>query len=84
LVSIEQASDIASTDLPVLALDAALDRLEKIDPGLAKLIELRAFSGLNNEQAALILDISPSTVKRELRTAKAWLTNELGYGGRRE
>jgi RNA polymerase sigma factor (TIGR02999 family) len=84
LVSIEQASDIASTDLPVLALDAALDRLEKIDPGLAKLIELRPFSGLNNEQAALILDISPSTVKRELRTAKAWLTNELGYGGRRE
>ena len=84
LVSIEQAGDIASTDLPVLALDAALDRLEKIDPGLAKLIELRAFSGLNNEQAALILDISPSTVKRELRTAKAWLTNELGYGGRRE
>jgi RNA polymerase sigma factor (TIGR02999 family) len=84
LVSIEQANDIASTDLPVLALDAALDRLEKIDPGLAKLVELRAFSGLNNEQAALILDISPSTVKRELRTAKAWLTNELGYGGRRE
>ena len=84
LVSIEQASDIASADLPVLALDAALDRLEKIDPGLAKLIELRAFSGLNNEQAALILDISPSTVKRELHAAKAWLTNELGCGGRRE
>jgi RNA polymerase sigma factor (TIGR02999 family) len=84
LVSIEQASDIASTDLPVLALDAALDRLEKIDPELAKLVELRAFSGLNNEQAALVLDISPSTVKRELRTAKAWLTNELGYGGCRE
>ena len=82
LVSIEQASDIASTDLPVLALDAALDRLEKIDPGLAKLIELRAFSGLNNEQAALILDISPSTVKRELH-AGGRLTNELGYGGRR-
>jgi RNA polymerase sigma factor (TIGR02999 family) len=84
LVSIEQARDVASTDLPVLALDAALDRLEKIDPELAKLVELRAFSGLSNEQAALILDISPSTVKRELRTAKAWLTNELGYGGRRE
>src|SRR4029453_17920710 len=81
VVSIEQASDVASTDLPVLALDAALDRLEKIDPELAKLVELRAFSGLSNEQAALILDISPSTVKRELRTAKAWLTNELVMGG---
>jgi len=84
LVSIEQASDVASTDLPVLALDAALNRLEKIDPGLAKLVELRAFSGLSNEQAALILGVSPSTVKRELRTAKAWLTNELSCGGRRE
>lgn len=55
MVSIEQARDVASTDLPVLALDAALDRLEKIDPELAKLVELRAFGGLSNEQAALIL-----------------------------
>jgi RNA polymerase sigma-70 factor, ECF subfamily len=84
LVSIEQAGDIASTDLPLLALDAALHRLERIDPELAKLVELRAFSGLSNEQAALILNVSASTVKRELRTAKAWLTNELGCGGRRE
>ena len=84
LVSIEQARDVASSDLPVLALDAALDRLEKIDPELANLVELRAFGGLSNEQAALILEISPSTVKRELRTAKAWLANELGYGGRRD
>ena len=45
---------------------------------MAKLVELRAFAGLSIEQAALILDISPSTVKRELRTAQAWLTNELG------
>jgi RNA polymerase sigma factor (TIGR02999 family) len=78
LVSIEQADDVASSDLPVLALDAALHRLERIDPELAKLVELRAFSGLSIEQAALILNVSPSTVKRELRTAKAWLANELG------
>ena len=81
LVSLEQARDVASTDLPILALDAALDRLAKIDPELARLVELRTFGGLNNEQAAVILESSPSTVKRELRTAKAWLTNELGYGG---
>ena len=84
LVSIEQAKDIASTELPVLALDAALDRLEKIDPELAKLVELRAFGGVSNDQAAVILEMSASTVKRELRTAKAWLTNELGFGGRRD
>src|SRR5687768_2965547 len=83
-VAIERASDIASSDLPVLALDAALDRLAKLDPELAKLVELRAFGGLSNDQAARILDISPSTAKRELRTAKAWITNELGYGDRRD
>jgi DNA-directed RNA polymerase specialized sigma24 family protein len=75
---------VAAQVMRRVLVDHALDRLEKIDPGLAKLVELRAFSGLNNEQAALVLDISPSTVKRELRTAKAWLTNELGYGGCRE
>jgi RNA polymerase sigma factor (TIGR02999 family) len=83
LVSIEEASEVASGELPILALDAALDRLEKLDPELAKLVELRAFGGVSNDQAARILDISLSTVKRELRTAKAWLTHELGYGGRR-
>jgi RNA polymerase sigma factor (sigma-70 family) len=84
LVSIDEAAEVMSGELPVLALDAALDRLEKLDPQLANLVELRAFGGLSNDQAARILDISPSTVKRELRTAKAWLKHELGYGGRRD
>jgi RNA polymerase sigma factor (TIGR02999 family) len=84
LVSIDEAREVISGELPVLALDAALDRLEKLDPELAKLVELRAFGGLSNDQTARILDISPSTVKRELRAAKAWLTHELGYGGRRD
>jgi len=47
-------------------------------------VELRAFGGLNTDQTARILEVSPSTVKRELRTAKAWLTQELGYGGGHE
>jgi RNA polymerase sigma factor (TIGR02999 family) len=84
LVSLEEASGVASGELPILALDAALDRLEKLDPELAKLVELRAFGGVSNERAARILDISLSTVKRELRTAKAWLTHELGCGARRD
>jgi DNA-directed RNA polymerase specialized sigma24 family protein len=84
LVSIDQAAEVMSGELPVLALDAALDRLEKLDPELARLVELRAFGGLSNDQAARILNISPSTAKRELRTAKAWLTHELGYGGHRD
>lgn len=84
LVSLELARDVASMDLPILALDGALDRLAKIDQELATVVEMRTFGGLSNEQVAVILKTSPSTVKRELRTAKAWLTNELGYGGRRE
>ena len=63
---------------PILALDHALSRLEAIDAELAKLVELRAFGGLTIEEAAHVLEVSPSTAKRNLRTAKAWLKRELG------
>ena len=62
----------------VLALDQALTRLEEIDPGLAQIVELRAFGGMTIDEAAHVLKVSPSTAKREWRTAKAWLTRELG------
>jgi RNA polymerase sigma factor (TIGR02999 family) len=78
-VSIDDAQRVpASNDLPILALDRALDRLEQVDPGLAKIVELRAFGGLTVDEAAHVLDVSPSTAKREWRTARAWLTRELG------
>jgi DNA-directed RNA polymerase specialized sigma24 family protein len=48
-----------------------------LDPELAKIIEYRAFAGLTIEQAAEALRLSPSTVKRSWRTAKAWLNREL-------
>jgi RNA polymerase sigma factor (sigma-70 family) len=64
--------------MPILALDQALDRLETIDAELAKIVELRAFGGLTVEEAAQVLSVSPSTVKRDWRTAKAWLHRELG------
>ena len=44
---------------------------------LAKILELRAFAGLTIEEAAHALSVSPSTAKRDWRTAKAWLTREL-------
>ena len=82
-VSIDEARDVAASDeMPVLALDHALDRLEKMDAGLAKIVELRAFGGLTIEEAAHVLSVSPSTVKRDWRTAKAWLTRELGSEAR--
>ena len=83
-VSIDEAKDVAaaSNDIPIVALDDALDRLEKVDSALAKIVELRAFGGLTIEEAAHVLSVSPSTVKRDWRTAKAWLNRELGSGVR--
>ena len=58
-------------------LDVALTRLEAIDPGQARIVELRFFGGLGVEETAEILSISPSTVKREWTLARAWLRREL-------
>ena len=60
-----------------IALDVALTRLEAIDPGQARIVELRFFGGLGVEETAEILSISPSTVKREWTLARAWLRREL-------
>lgn len=67
-------------DIDVLALDNALCRLEKFDPQQARIVELRYFSGFTVEETANVLDISPTTVKREWRVAKAWLRRELENG----
>lgn len=78
-VSIDDAKELAAPqEMPVLALEHALDRLEKVDPELARIVELRAFGGLTIEEVAHVLNVSASTVKREWRTAKAWLNRELG------
>jgi RNA polymerase sigma factor (sigma-70 family) len=61
----------------VLAIDEALERLAAIDPRQSRLIELRFFVGLNVEEVAEVMGISPITVKREWRSARAWLHREL-------
>jgi RNA polymerase sigma-70 factor, ECF subfamily len=61
----------------VIALDEALDRLGQLDPRQSRLVELRFFAGLDMEQLAEVLGVSPTTVKREWRSAKAWLHGEL-------
>ena len=69
----EPSLDVVDT----LALDRALEKLERLDPGQAKLVELRFFGGLTVEETASALGISPATVKREWALAKAWLHREL-------
>lgn len=61
----------------IIAIDEAVERLAAIDPRQSRLIELRFFVGLNVEEAAEVMGISPITVKREWRSAKAWLRREL-------
>jgi RNA polymerase sigma factor (TIGR02999 family) len=62
----------------VLAVDEALQRLEAMDPRLARVVELRFFAGLSVEETGDALDISPATVKRDWSAARAWLQRELG------
>jgi RNA polymerase sigma factor (TIGR02999 family) len=64
----------------VLALDAALGELERLDPDQGRLVELRFFGGLTVEEAAEVLGVSPTTVKREWAVAKGWLHRALTSG----
>jgi RNA polymerase sigma factor (TIGR02999 family) len=61
----------------VLALDAALERLDRMDHPKAQLVMLRYFAGLTIEETARSLGVSPATVKREWQFARAWLHREV-------
>lgn len=63
--------------IDLIALDEALQSLEKIDPRQAKIVELRFFGGLTIEETAFILGVSESTVRREWTFTKAWFQREL-------
>jgi DNA-directed RNA polymerase specialized sigma24 family protein len=64
-------------DEDLLALDEALTRLAAEDPIRARLVQLRFYAGLSNEDAAQFLGISGATAKRYWRYARAWLHREL-------
>ena len=67
-----------TSGVDVIALGEALDELERLDPGQARLVEARFFGGLSIEDTAEVLGVSPATVKREWRIARAWLWQRLG------
>lgn len=71
--------DAALTAAPteLLALDAALAELAKLDPRAASVVELRVFAGLTIDETAIALDIHPSAVNREWAFASAWLKQQL-------
>lgn len=76
----ESMAAAADRSVDLLALDEALARLESIDPGRARIVELRFFGGLTVEETAQALGISPATVKRQWSVARAWLYRELAKG----
>lgn len=73
----ESKIEIAGPDLDVLALDEVLGRLAELDARQATIVELRFFGGLTVEETAQALDVAPITVKRDWRSARAWLKREL-------
>ena len=67
--------------LDVLALDRALRKLSQLDPQQSRIVELRFFGGLPEQEIADVLGISTRTVKRDWVVAKAWLHGEFMKGG---
>jgi RNA polymerase sigma factor (TIGR02999 family) len=74
------ASPEPADDIDLLGLDEALVRLKDLDEPQARIVELRFFGGLSIEETAEAMETSPSSVKREFRSARAWLFRELGRG----
>ena len=72
---------VKADDTTLLRIDEALDKLAQEDPPSAKLVKLRFFAGLTNEQAAQALGISERTAKRHWAYAKAWLYDLIRSSG---
>jgi RNA polymerase sigma factor (TIGR02999 family) len=78
-VNLDEVPDIGSGRArELIALDDALNALAEVDPRKARVIELRFFGGLSVEETAEVLKVSPDTVLRDWRLARAWLLTELG------
>lgn len=66
-----------SRSLDVIALDDALEDLMKLNPQHSRIVELRFFGGMTIEEVAEVLELSPRTVEREWRLARAWLRRQV-------
>jgi RNA polymerase sigma factor (TIGR02999 family) len=77
LSAVDEWSPVSKND-DLLALDAALSKLEALDPRAARVVELRFFGGLTEDEVAEVVGISTITVKRDWKAARAWLMGRLG------
>lgn len=77
-LSVDELANVsAPVDLDIVALDDALTELAKLDPQQSRVVELKIFVGLSNDDVAEVLGVSKSTVKRDWETARVWLYREL-------
>lgn len=77
-VTLDDASELGLSVAPdLIALDQALHDLEQVDPRKTAIVELRFFGGLTIDESATLLGVSPVTVSREWRKARAWLYRQL-------
>ena len=78
IVQLDEALAISEGQVGFIAdLDEALNRLEAIHPQAARVVELRFFGGLTEEECAKVLGVSSRTIKRSWMTARAWLFGQL-------
>jgi RNA polymerase sigma-70 factor (ECF subfamily) len=77
-VSLDETAVVGGDqNVDLVALDRALEELERIDAGKMRIVEMRFFGGMSVEETAEALRLSTITIKREWRSARAWLYREL-------
>lgn len=78
-LQLDDAMNVSAKEksIDLVALDEALNRLAEFDERQAKVVELRYFSGMTEEETAEVLNISTATVRRDWNMAKAWLFHQL-------
>jgi RNA polymerase sigma factor (TIGR02999 family) len=79
-VSVSEAAGVARQASEMIALDRALNDLAEMDPRKGRIVEMKFFGGLTTEEVASVLGVTPRTVEREWRAAKAWLHRAVGEG----
>jgi RNA polymerase sigma-70 factor (ECF subfamily) len=80
-VTLHDVQGVAERTTDLLALDQALDRLARLNARQARVIELRYFGGMNVEEMAALLGVSPATISRDQKMAEAWLAHTLASTG---
>ena len=76
-VPLDDDPPVAAPERDLVALDDALAALAQVDERKSRVVELRFFGGLSNDEAASVLGVSTKTVMRDWQLAKAWLLEQL-------